>query len=216
MKAILIDGDLAPELRNGGERRILTRGGASEHGGAAARHASALARALRHHAPMAVIDSYVVFRDGLATDVATIIAALEAAAETEARLVHCSFGLGRADDGLAWAVERLVGQGKLVVASAPASGAAVYPAALPNVFAVQGDARCGPVDWTWLAEETPQAEFAAHAGRVGDPVRGASLAAAHFSGLMLARLELAKDMRDYMRRSARYLGRERRCHPQPA
>ena len=33
---------------------------------------------------------------------------------------------------------------------------------------------------------------------------------------MLARLELAKDMRDYMRRSARYLGRERRCHPQPA
>ena len=63
------------------------------------------------------------------------------AAESEAEIVHCSFGHAEASPLLAEAVSEVVlTAGKLLVASAPARGAPVYPAGCAGVLSCAG--RC--------------------------------------------------------------------------
>ena len=209
MRVTLIDGPLASTDRNGGAQRLFI-GHDDPMGGNAAIHARSLAMAIRLHAPDVIIDDFVIFGGGLSTRAATVTLALQAALETDADIVHCSFGLPRLDPQMARAVEALLLRGKLVVASAPAFGTPVYPAAFPGVISVQGDARCAPGDWTLLEGGASQMRFAAHAGKADDLVRGASLAAAHFTGLMANRLQAGTDPVEGMQLDARYFGRERR------
>lgn len=177
VRVALVDGPLAGGHPRIG-RRIALRAGPAES--PAGLHAAALAAAVLGHAPEAVIDSLVVFGGSLATDAASVAAALEAAGD--AQVVLCAFGLGRDDPGIAAATAALQARGALVVAAAPARGGPAWPAALPGVLAVQGDARCAPAQWSALAPGRFGACPTASAG-----VRGASAAAGHLAG-HLARL----------------------------
>ena len=170
----------------------------------AAQHAGAIARAIRHNAPAARIDSYAVFPGALTCSVRADCDALHHAAQSEAQVNNCSFGIPRDAPELTEAVARVFARGKYIVASAPARGGAVYPAMHDGVIAVQGDARCTPGTWSWLG--LPHALFGACAGSDG-AIRGASLAAAHFTG-HLARA-IAEGREADMQRAAAFHGRER-------
>lgn len=171
----------------------------------AAQHAAQVAAAILRGAPEARLLNYVIFPGRLSTSIATVCAALDRAAESEAQIVQCSFGTDRDAAPLAEAVARILARGKHLVASAPARGVMAYPAAQEGVIAVQGDARCAPDEWSWLS--LPHAAFGACPMGTAPGIGGASIAAAHFTGL-LAR-EVAAGREGMMAQSAAYTGRER-------
>jgi hypothetical protein len=172
LRLALIDGPLQAGHAALG-RQVFLRAAAEDS--PAATHAAALAAAVLAQAPGVAIDNLVVFDGRLATDAATVAQALEAA--RGAALVLCAFGLPRDDPSIRLAVAACLNGGALVVASAPARGPDPYPAALPGVLAVQGDARCGPGQWSALAP----GRFGA-CPQAGAEVRGASAAAGHCAG----------------------------------
>lgn len=203
LRVALVDGPLAPDHPRLGRRLALREGPAESPAGL---HAAALAGAVLRHAPEAVIDSLVVFDGGLSTDAASVAAALGAAGGAE--VVLCAFGLARDDPAIAAATAALLARGALVVAASPARGGPVWPAAIPGVIAVQGDARCGPEHWSHLAPGRFGACPAAGAG-----VRGASAAAGHLAG-HLARLIADRGSREEalsaLEAGAAFRGPERR------
>ncbi|UWQ26848.1 hypothetical protein K3553_18875 (plasmid) [Leisingera aquaemixtae] len=201
----LIDGPLAADTSGLASRMDLCElhPGAAES--PAALHASHMAAAIRVNAPEAQFLGLSIFPGRLSTSLATLAEALRRAAESEAEIVHCSFGHGEARPLLAEAVAAVLAAGKLLVASAPARGAPVYPAGCDGVLSVQGDARCASGQWSLL--DLPGARFGACPGAPGAPVRGASLAAAHFTGL-LARASL-QDGIEAMLQTPAFRGRER-------
>lgn len=205
MRIALIDGPL-PADHPALDRQVLLRPGNAA--GPEGAHAGAMADALLAHCPGARLTNLVVFGPGLTTSAGCVGAALEAARGSA--LVLCAFGMARRDAALAAAVNRLAATGAAIVAAAPARGGLAYPAAFDGVIAVQGDARCGPGDWSRL--DLPHADFGACpalAGRAG--IGGASVAAAHFAGLVAGRLSGGTDHRDLVEilgRAARYQGRE--------
>ncbi len=174
-----------------------------------ARHAAAVARAILMGCPQARFLSLPVFGARLVTDAPALARALEAAGA--AQLVHCSLGLPRPDAEVGRAVEALIAARRVVVAAAPARGGPVWPAAWAGVVSVQGDARCGPADWSVL--DLPGAVFGACPRLQGEPgVAGASVAAGHLTGLLAARLrETTPEMAiAALRSEARFTGREHR------
>ncbi|MEZ5825404.1 MAG: hypothetical protein R3C97_11920 [Geminicoccaceae bacterium] len=174
----------------------------------AERHAQAVAGAIRAGCREARITFLPVFTSGLSTSVSRVVDALRQAAESDARIVHCSFGLPRFDALLADAVKALLEQERTVVASAPARGGPVWPAAFPDVFAVQGDARCAPNQWSWL--DLPNALLGAHPHSLTDPgISGSSIAAAHLTGLYAALPDIERNLANLQEKAA-YSGRERR------
>lgn len=171
----------------------------------AAHHAHAMATTIVGHAPWVTINNHVVFPGRLSTSVAVICDALEQALRSDATFVHCSFGLPKSTPDLYRAICALTASGKHVVASAAARGDAVYPAAYDGVTSVQGDARCDVEDWSHLS--LPHAEFGACPTGLDPGVRGASIAAAHFTGLWAKALQ--HGAAEKMQMNARYRGRER-------
>ena len=89
-------------------------------------------------------DVGTVFRKTPASAVAAVAAALDWAIGGGANLIHMSLGLAADRAVLAAAGRASLGQGVLWVASAPARGGVVYPAAYRGVIRGTGDARCGP------------------------------------------------------------------------
>jgi hypothetical protein len=61
-----------------------------------------------------------------------------------------SLGLNTDRAVLAAAVTRAIASGCIIVASMPARGAVVYPAAYPDVIRATGDARCAPGELSYL------------------------------------------------------------------
>jgi len=140
--------------------------------------------------------------------------ALRWAAELRPDLVHMSLGLGADRPAIAAAIGALLASGVVCVASAPARGPPVYPAALPGVIAASGDARCIDDEISVL---TPNA-----ADFGGCPVlfdadgrewRGASIGAARVTRFIVEHLEpgasIAAIRRELSER-ARFRGPERR------
>ncbi|MCV6598741.1 MAG: hypothetical protein OIF40_16875 [Mangrovicoccus sp.] len=166
-------------------------------------HGQAVTRAIQLGCPEAVIDSYGVFPGRLATSVSAVCAGLEQALHSDADIVHCSFGMPEPAPRMDALIAALIRAGKSVVASAPARGSAAYPAGFDGVLSVQGDARCAPSAHSYL--NLPHAKFGAYAGAEGDLIRGASRAAAHFTGL------LAQAGGADMKAAAAYQGREHIC-----
>ncbi|MCB4455693.1 subtilisin-like serine protease QhpE [Leisingera sp. McT4-56] len=201
----LIDGPLATDTPGLTARNDLCRIRPRAAESPAALHASHIAAAIRVNAPEAQILGFSIFPGRLSTQLTTVAEALLRAAESEAEIVHCSFGHAGASPMLAEAVTAVLEAGKLLVASAPARGTPVYPAGCTGVLSVQGDARCAPGQWSLL--NLPGARFGACPGGAGVPVRGASLAAAHFTGL-LARA-CAKGGIEKMLQTPAFTGRER-------
>ena len=178
----------------------------------ARRHARAMAAAIGANCGAAEITAYPVFGGGLSTSAAKVARALAQAAQDGPQIVLCALGLPRADAGIVAALDRLIGAGAAVVAARPARGAAeIWPAAHPPVFAVQGDARCGPAQHSALG---PGRWFGACPVGAADPeVAGASAAAAHFAGLLaqaLAQGAAPADLARRMEAGAAWTGRERR------
>jgi hypothetical protein len=174
-----------------------------------ARHAAAIARAILAGCPGARFLSLPVFGARLVTDAPTLARALAAAGEAD--IAHCSLGLARPDAGIGGAVEALLAAGRIVVAAAPARGGPAWPAACPGVVSVQGDARCGPGEWSLL--DLPGVTFGACPRLEGEPgVAGASVAAAHLTGLLAGLLAGSSPVAviEALRCGARFVGRERR------
>lgn len=204
----LIDGPLPPAHPALAGREDVIEGANADS--PAGRHAAAMAAAILATAPATRIIGLAVFVGQLTTSAAALAAALERAAASEARIVHCSLGLPRPDEAVARAVAQLVAAGRIIVASAPARGGPVWPAALPEVFSVQGDARCGPGQWSLL--DLPTARYGASPRHDAKPeIAGASMAAAHLTGIIAASpwRDIA-DARAALDTKAAFRGRERR------
>ncbi len=107
-------------------------------------HGTAVAAAIHEKAPGAEIHAVRVFRERLATDVESLVAALDWAAERGIRLVNLSLGTANPDNvgPLSAAVERLRQRGSLLVSAAEYGGRRWYPGSLPGVVPVVLDASC--------------------------------------------------------------------------
>lgn len=208
----LIDGPLPPGYRGLVVRESFCK---SDGAPAAGAHALAMASTIRRHAPDVALINAVVFPGRLVTSVAALCEALDWVAGQGVAIVHCSFGLARASDDLAARIEALQAAGTLIVASAPARGAPVYPAALEGVISVQGDARCAPGEISHLALPTATYGACVCAPEAPD-IRGASIAAAHVSGMLAdGRDGSFRDPARALAARIRYHGRERRTAPTP-
>lgn len=179
----------------------------------ARQHALAMRSAIRSNCPNAQIVPIPIFEDGLSTSLARVVAALDEAARRDAQVVHCSFGMARADITMTECLNRVLCTGARIVAARPARGTqTVWPASQPGVFSVQGDARCGPQSWSLLGRG--DLWFGACPSLGADlAIAGASVAAAHFTGLLasqLARSVPPARAGDHMARTARFFGRERK------
>ncbi|MGI9412252.1 MAG: subtilisin-like serine protease QhpE [Hyphomicrobiales bacterium] len=156
-----------------------------------------------------------VFDDALTTSALRVSAALDWLAGEGARLINMSLGLAHDRDVLRQACARAHGAGAILVASAPARGGPVYPAAYDRVVSVTGDARCAVGEVSDLLGR--QADFGTFGGAPSGPqVRaGASVAAAQFTTLAAAYLAVhgnadAGALKEHFRARADYHGPERR------
>lgn len=206
MRVALIDGPLPADY----PRCIAFRPGnvACVVDSPAGQHAAAIAHAIGSLAPDARLISIPVFPALLSARTADLVAALRRASESEADIVHCSLGFARYDAAVAQAVAAL--SGRIVVASAPARGGPVWPAALETVIAVQGDARCTVDQWSNLG--LPGADYGACPSlAISAEVAGASIAAAHLTGHIARKgVRSTTDARAFLDTQAAFVGRERR------
>lgn len=174
-------------------------------------HGSVIAGIIASSArPIELLVAQVLDKQGRAT-AACIAAAVDWAVRQDAQLLHLSLGLREDRPVLKASIERAVAAGLAVVASSPARGALVFPAAYPGVIRATGDARCGLQEISCLG--TKQADFGAcpvsHPGmRIS---RGASVGAAHVSRFIVVHIEPGaptQSIRDGLERLAAFHGPE--------
>ncbi len=153
-------------------------------------HGTAVAELIVERARGVPLFSAQVFdRRGL-TSAAVVAAGLDWLVGQGVRIVNMSLGLTEDRVVLAEACARARAAGVLLVASVPAIGPLVFPAAYPGVVRVTGDARCQGEQIARL--DGTRADFGANPWPDGNPggrprIAGASVAAARVSG-SLARL----------------------------
>lgn len=177
-------------------------------------HGSQIARCLLAHAPQVRLAVAQVFGRSRETTVDAVLDGLYWLIGQGVQLINMSFGMPAASPRLAQACRDAADAGIVLVASAPARGAPVYPAAFAHCIAVTGDARCAPGDVTWLA--TAAADFGTHPLiEPGHPERGggASIATARMSGLIAAMLQAGVapgQLSTRLQQAAIHVGPERR------
>jgi len=177
-------------------------------------HGTRIAGLLSHERPSLELLLAQVFAAARTTSAATVAAAIDWCLSEGCSLLHLSLGLGDDRPVLAAAVARAVAHGLPVVASVPARGATVYPAAYPGVIRATGDARCAPGEISWLGPASfggcPRLD--AVAGGAAGTAAGASIGAAAVThALVAASSPLATDAAVALLESqARYRGPERR------
>lgn len=162
-------------------------------------HGNRIAMIIRAACPQALLYDARALAQGFPGSAAQIVEALDWLVDQQVHIINMSIGLQQNRRILADAVHRASDQGILLVASAPALGAPVYPAAYADVLAVTGDARCDAGVFSTLASHHVQAgsqplDFGAAPGgphhRAHTRGLGASFACAHVSA-RLAQLWLA-------------------------
>ncbi len=177
-----------------------------------ARHGSAIAGAILNNAPEAHFAWIQVFGNSFVTTPQQIAEAIETLLQYPVAVINLSLGLHNNRAVLAQAVEKALEKGVTMIASSPARGKPVYPAAYPGVFAVCGDARCKPDEFSSLGAQGP-ASFGACTVSTQEPeIGGASIATAHFSGILAQALTDISDHHNldaWLKEGANYLGRER-------
>jgi len=145
------------------------------------------------------------------TTAATVAAAIEWAIGERANLIHISLGLRDDRRVLADAVAGAIRGGCLLVGSTPARGEVSYPARYPGVVRATGDARCEEDELAFL--HSAQADFGACPRHAGVAAAGASIGAAHVTGIIVARCSPGLDVasvRQQLAGLAKYRGAERR------
>lgn len=180
-------------------------------------HGAAVAALIRAQAPACRLLDAQVFADAGAAAPAVVAAAIDWCVAHGARVINLSLGLRDDRQVLHAACDRALAAEVLLVASTPARGDAVYPAAYAGVVAVCGDARCAPAGWSLLDDRrrvgaSPAAPAGAPAGLQSG---GASYAAARISGIaaaFFARYPEAavSDFIGFLLAGAAYHGREAR------
>ncbi|TYC48536.1 hypothetical protein FMN50_26075 [Rhodobacterales bacterium] len=203
----LIDGALAASLPGLAAQRAFCDPDGTP---LAQKHATAMATTVRSHEPQTHFVNAVVFPGGLSTTCRALCDALEWLTIDPPEVILCSFGMARSSVELCVLVARLQAAGSLIIASAPARGDPVFPAAFPDVLSVQGDARCQPGELSRL--DLPHATFGACSEAIDAPdIRGASAAAAHLAGHVASLLaEGEPDPAASLTSFIRYHGRERK------
>ncbi len=172
-------------------------------------HGTTLAAIVLHHVPQATLYNAQVFGDRRVTAPKVVADGLRWLAEMGVQIVNMSFGLRDDRATLRQAVAAARSTGMILVAAAPARGAAAFPGAYPGVIRVTGDARCEFSEISALAG-TPADFGGCPLGLDGRP-GGASPATAHVTGLLAGHLEAGlDDPVGELERTARFRGRERR------
>jgi len=154
-----------------------------------------------------------IFDDALRSSAVRAASAIDWLVKERARVINLSIGLREDRDLLRDACARAVASGILVVAAAPARGAAVFPASYPGVVRATGDARCKPGEISVL--DGAIADFGACVQSGDDSIRGASVGCANVTAAIarwLATNVLASHAEALaaLRASAIYHGPERR------
>jgi hypothetical protein len=172
-------------------------------------HGTIVAEIVLHHAPDVVFLDAQAFGPSARAEAAAVAEALRWLIAERAGLVNLSLGLLRDRDLLREAVAEAHAHGLILIASTPARGGPVYPAAYPGVLRVTGDARCAPGELAALGGTL--ADYGACPRRLDGTPGGASLAAAHVTGLLARGLAHAgADVPTILARAVRFHGRERR------
>lgn len=194
--ARFIDGD-------GGVRRGAATADATGHG-------TRIAELLTRERDQAELLLAQVFADSAIASAASVAAAIDWCVAGGSHLLHLSLGLSADRPVLAGAIARALEHGCLVIASTPARGGPVYPAAYAGVIRATGDARCAPGEFSQLAPDTfggcPWFDSASGRGQ------GASIGAAAVTHLLIGEplpLPAARAVAVLAER-ARYQGPERR------
>ena len=151
-------------------------------------HGARTLQAMTALAPEARFVVAQVFGDAVRTDMGTVARAVDWLVEQGAALINLSLGVRQDYPALRAACERAVASGCLLVASTPARGGPVFPAAYQGAIRAMGDARCAPGQHSALL--LPHADFGACVlPPDGDRANaGASLGCAHLSGRVAALL----------------------------
>jgi subtilisin family serine protease len=107
-------------------------------------HGTAVTAAIREKAPHAEILAIKVFWRALSTDIATLVRAIDEAADRGASLINLSLGTSRMQhrDLLEAAVARVRAKGALIVAANDDGGVRWLPGCLEQVVAVRADWAC--------------------------------------------------------------------------
>jgi subtilisin family serine protease len=172
-------------------------------------HATAIARIILHHAPGAAVVHAQAFGARQRTTPALVAAGLDWLRDEGARIVNMSFGLHHDRAVLRHAIVTAQAAGMILVASAPARGAMVYPGGYAGVIRVSGDARCAPGEISALGGDP--GDYGACPQDADGRLGGASFATAHVTGLLAGHLSgTDRDPRALLDRLARFHGRERR------
>ncbi|MCL9802642.1 S8 family serine peptidase [Pseudomonas sp. AKS31] len=179
-------------------------------------HGSAVIEAISRRAPAAQICLAQVFDQRGVTSALQIATAIDWLVTQGVRLINLSLGLRQDRSLLREACAAAVARGVLLCASSPAQGSPVFPASYPQVLRVTGDARCTQEQWSWL--DSAQADFAACVYGTYPGQSGASLGCAalsgHIAGFLLEHPGASNaDVIEWLKRSARYRGPERRSGP---
>ena len=172
-------------------------------------HGTAVARIILGHAPQARLLNAQTFGPGARAEAAAVADALRWLIAERARLVNLSLGLAQDRDVLRTAVAEALAADLILVASTPVRGVPVYPAAYPGVVRVTGDARCAPGELSDLGGAP--ADYGACPRHLDGTSGGASLAAAHVTGLLALGLATGDtDAASILGHALRFRGRERR------
>lgn len=148
-------------------------------------HGSALLGIIGHCAPDAEFVVAQIFRERLTTTAAQVAASIDWLVDEQVDVINLSLGLRQDRDVLKLACDRARQKGVILVASTPARGEPVFPAAYEGVLRMTGDARCQPDEFSRL--QTRLADFGAHVkGENG--VVGASAATAYLTGFIAQHL----------------------------
>lgn len=175
-------------------------------------HATAIAGVIAAACPGIAFLVAQIFSDRLVTTAAQAAAGLDWLVEQGADVVNMSFGLAADRAVLRGASARAAARGVLLVASAPARGAPVFPAAYPGIIRVTGDARCAAGELSALGG--PRVDFGASVRGV-DGAAGASIGAAHVTAEIARYVGWGGDgspeaVRAHLRGLCRYFGPEHR------
>jgi subtilisin family serine protease len=127
-------------------------------------HGTAVAAAIKETAPGVDLFAIRIFSRRLATDVGTLIRAIDWAARANLRLLNLSLGVPHAshEDPLGLVVDRAAASGLIVVAAAADGEAQWWPGSLPTVIRVRLDWGC------------PSARYRVQTADDGAPVFSAS------------------------------------------
>lgn len=159
-------------------------------------HGTALSRIINQYCP----DAYFVLAQIINPQGISSLPQLNASIpwlSEQAQVINFSLGLSKRDLQLEYLCQQARESGRILIASSPAIGAAVYPANFDTVYAVTGNINCPPEYFSnsrTQKHSSAQANLSACCFQSEEDqekgIGGSSYAAAHFSGWIAKALSL--------------------------